>query len=263
MNKWIVLAFLFAANQVITSDNEDPTASPPLIQETEVEYSVVLDPIQRTRIFPEILTKVLKISKKLGEHFEKGDVLILLDDKVLKENYEKAFVKLQREKTNLSAKKELYQEKIASLLDLKDAEASKAEAEAELALAKKSLKASVIRAPYSGKVVDLFIEEHEIPLANKEILEIVNDSTLIAKLLLPSSFVREIYIGMPLQIKILETDEIVSGKVVRIGSVIDAASSTLKVEAEIDNKEGGLKAGMSGTTRFFPNKRIEGSDPNG
>lgn len=243
MNKWIAIAFLFAAND--SPIDKIPLTPVSTAQEKEEIYSVVLDPKQRTRVFPEIHTKILKISKKLGERFEKGEVLILLDDRVLKETYEKAFVKLQREKTNLSAKQELYKEKIASLLDLKDAEASKAEAEADLALAKKSLRASVIRAPYSGKVVDLFIEEHEIPQPNKEILEIVDDSILVAKLLVPSSLVRDIEIGMPLKVKILETGEIVSAKIVRIGSVIDAASSTLKVEAEIENPDGKLKAGMS------------------
>lgn len=256
MNKLIALAFLFAANP---SPIEQEIAPSLEARRQESTYQVVLDPKQRTHIYPEIQTKILKVNKKLGERFEKGEVLILLDDRVIKENYEKAIAKLDRAKTNLSAKRELFNEKIASLLDLKDAEATQAEAESDLALAKKALRASVIRSPYSGKVVDLFIEEHEIPQANKELLEIVDDSTLIAKLLVPSWLIKKIHIGMPLQVKISETGEVVPAKVVRIGSVIDAASSTLKIEAEIDNSEDKLKAGMSGTTELFKEEPHERS----
>lgn len=250
MAKYSMLIIITLIFLNLPAQNEQ---TPPVLQKEQpklISFPVVLDPLQRTHIFPEIQAKILEINYKLGQPFKKDDVLIQLEDKVFKANYEKAQAKLARSMTDVEAKQELYKEKISSLLDLKDAEASLAEAEADLELAAKNLKSTQIVAPYDGKVVDVFVHEYEIPQSNKEMIEIVDDTTLVAKLLVPSSLLQQLHVGMPIEIDIEEVGQKVIAKVVRIGSVIEAASSTLKIEAEVDNSRGRLKAGMSGQLKL-------------
>ena len=209
-------------------------------------FRVVLNPNQKTRLSAEVITPVKMIAKRMGESFEEGDVLIKLDDTVFKGYYKKAIAQLEKAQTELEVKAQLFADDIGSLFELKDAQAAVAAALASLTSAEKNLEASTIKAPYSGKVVSLHIENEELPRVGKELIEIVDDHILLAKLLIPSSVLNRVKIGQNIYIRINETQQIVKGKIVRIGATIDPSSATVKLQAEIDNRDGKLKPGMTG-----------------
>ena len=186
----------------------------------------------------------------MGDPFKKDDILIKLDDDIFKSNYEKAKGLIIKHQAALEAKKQLFQDRIASQFELREAEADLANSKAELTLARKNLKASVIKAPYDGKVVELSIEEHELSRSGKELIEIVDDHVLLARFLIPSSLLNQLYIGKPIYITMNNYDKEIVAKLFRIGSVIDPSSSLIKVEAKIDNDEGILRSGMTGTAYF-------------
>jgi len=209
-------------------------------------FRVVLNPNQKTRLSAQVITPVKMIAKRMGESFEEGDVLIKLDDTVFKGYYKKAIAQLEKAQTELEVKAQLFADDIGSLFELKDAQAAVAAALASLTSAEKNLEASTIKAPYSGKVVSLHIENEELPRVGKELIEIVDDHILLAKLLIPSSVLNRVKIGQNIYIRINETQQIVKGKIVRIGATIDPSSATVKLQAEIDNRDGKLKPGMTG-----------------
>lgn len=223
------------------------TVPTPLSHDEKEIYQVFLDPRHRTRLYAEVNTPVTKIYKRMGDTFKKGDPLIEFDKRVYEGVLLKAEAVVGKTETEYQAKKQLYDDNIASFFDLKDAEAEAAAAKADLILAKKNLDASVVKAPYDGKVVNLNIEEHELPTQDKELIEIIDDQVLLAKLLLPSILLPKIHKGESTPIWIREINDTVEGKIIRISPVIDPSSSTVKVEAEIDNSNGRLNAGMTGT----------------
>jgi RND family efflux transporter MFP subunit len=206
----------------------------------------VLDPIRKTSFSAEVVAPVIKITKKIGDSFVKGEVLLQQDPTVFEALYQKAKANLDKAQVELQAKQKLFQNNNASLVDLKDAEAAAASAQSEVIIAQKNLKATTIHAPYDGKIASINIEEHELPVQGKEILDIVEDDILIAKSLLPSSLINRINIGDPVTLTIQENGRQIKGKITRIGAVIEPASSILKVEIEIPNSDGKLKTGMSG-----------------
>ncbi len=213
-------------------------------------FRIVLSPLHRTQLSSQIVSPVLYINKRMGESFKQGDELIQLDDAIFQANLKKAQASLVKAKTELESKQRLFSDRVASLFEIKDAEANVAVAEADLIKAQKELDAAHIIAPYKGKVVAVNIEEHELAEVGKKILEIVEDQKLIGELLLPSNMLPKVAIGQPISILIKETGEPITAKITRIGAVIDPASSTVKVEAEIDNSADKLRAGMSGTATF-------------
>jgi membrane fusion protein (multidrug efflux system) len=220
---------------------------------------VILAPYRKTILSAQISTPVLSsqvsapvkaIYKRMGESFKKGDILMIIDDTVYLANLEKARAVLDRGKTVLNARQSLFKDSIASFVDLKDAEAAVATAEAELALAENQVEASTIVAPYNGKVVTLNIEEYELPQPGQALMEIEEDDLLLAKVLVPSQYLKYLSIGKIIQVHLKETNTTVSAKIIRIGAVIDPSSSTIAIDAEINNEDGHLKSGMIGTTRI-------------
>lgn len=236
-------------------DHEENLAIPLGPEDTSLR--VILAPYQKTVLSAQISTPILSsqvsapvtnIYFRMGESFKKNDILMRLDETVFKANVEKAKAVLRRAQAILSAKTNLYHDKVASYVELKDAEAATATADAEVVLALNQYDAAIIVAPYDGKVISLNIELYELPQPGQALIEILEDDLLLAKILVPSTFLKDIYIGKMLKINIKETETTVDAKIIRIGAVIDPASSTIAVEAEINNHDGTLKAGMIGTT---------------
>jgi membrane fusion protein, multidrug efflux system len=222
-----------------------------------LSYNVVLEPKHHTIIFSEVNTPVLKINKRMGDSFEENEVLMELDNKVFKSNYLKALSAVRKFQIELKAMKKLYEDDALSLFELEDAFASLASAEADLALAKKLLKSTKVKVPYQGKVVRILVQEYELAQQGKELIELVNSDMLYARFLVPSRLLSCLKHGTPVHIYINEINDWVTSKISRIAPVIDPSSSTIKVEAEIDNQDGHLWAGMTGSAKIEQCKKEE------
>lgn len=213
-------------------------------------YRVVLAPRHTTVLSAEVGTTVKSISKEMGDRFNKGETLIELDDRLFKAKQNKARFLLERAQEQLSAKQQLYDDNVSSAFELKDALAEEGIALLDLETADKELASCYIRAPYQGHVDKLLIAEHEIVQQGEPLIEIVDDKTLLAKLLIPSTYFNKIHTGKVLYIDVKETGTQAKAIVTHIGAVIDPASSMFKIFAEVNNHEGKFRSGMTGMTHF-------------
>ncbi|GAB4238288.1 MAG: hypothetical protein Tsb0021_18050 [Chlamydiales bacterium] len=243
-----LMATAFWASQPSTELSENVNVAQNLAK--PVRLRVVLEPRHRTEISAQVSSPVKIITKKLGETFDEGELLIQLDNRIFEGNVVKAAAEVEKAEVEYEAKKQLYQDRIGSYFDLKFAEAKLQAAKAELIIAEEELKATQIQAPYRGKVVDVEVEEYELPVAGAKLIEVVDDTVLVAKILLPADLLNFVKVGTPFRIRIQETGNEVEATVSRLGAVIDPASSTLMLEAQIPNEDGELVPGMRGTAYF-------------
>ena len=120
-----------------------------------------------------------------------------------------------------------------------------------MVIAAQNLSHTQVLAPYSGRVVAVNVADGEYPnrefhYKDKPLIEIVNDTKMLAKVLVPANLLSQIHLGQLLTVRVNETGQTVSGKLTRIGAMIDPVSSTVPIEAEIDNANGALIGGMTG-----------------
>lgn len=233
----------------IDSSGESPNAA------GESSFQVTIDPRHRTSLSADVVSPVVRVNKKMGESFKKGELLVKLQDALFLSNMEKAEAALGKAQVELDAKKQLFHDNVASLFELKEGEVDVATAKADLALAKKNLEAATILAPYDGKVIAVDVEEFETPQLGKSLIEVVDDQVLVARFLVPSSFLPQLAVGLPFTIVVRETGESIPAKISRIGSVIDPSSATVKIEADIDNSPNKLRTGMTGKAIFTNGKK--------
>ena len=221
------------------------------------EVHVILIPLHRTILSNQISTPILssqvssivrKIYKRMGEYFEEGELLIKIDDAIFRANLDKARAALARARALLRTREALFRDNIISFLDLKEAEAVAASAEAEYVLADTQFEGAFVIAPYRGRVIAVMIEEFELPQPGQALIEIEQTDKLLAKVFFPSIFYNDLNIGKTIEIRVKETETTVTATIIRTGGAIDPSSSTIAVEAEIDNYNGDLMAGMTGIT---------------
>ncbi|MBA3720961.1 MAG: efflux RND transporter periplasmic adaptor subunit [Parachlamydiaceae bacterium] len=246
-----------ASQEDLTNFNSDPSLPPyevpNLNPETEFkeeapsnDFPVIFKAFYRGILSAEVTAIVEKITHRMGERFKEGELLVQLDDTIFQGYRVKAVGNVEKAKAELASKEKLFKDGIASIFEIKTAEANLGIANSDLINADHAINGCSVRAPFDGKVVNILIEEHELIQEGKPLIEIVNDDYLIGQVLSPARLLPILAIGRPVNIFVQETGTIEVGKILRLDAIIDPASSLLKVDIIVDNKNQKLRSGMIG-----------------
>lgn len=127
-----------------------------------------------------------------------------------------------------------------------------ANAEAQLALARKNLSYANIPAPIDGYVTERTADLGEYVSPQEKVVTIVRTNPLRIRIDIPEQSISEVRVGQSVSITTSAwPDRNFSGRVARIAPNVSATSRTLTVEAEIENSSGALKPGQFATVRIL------------
>ena len=109
----------------------------------------------------------------------------------------------------------------------------------------------VVRAPLSGKVLDLSVVPGEFRNDTNAVLMTIADlSTVWVTSQVPESAIRFVRVGERVEIELLAfPGEHFDGRVSRIGDIVDPQSRTIRVQAELANPQGRFRPEMYGSIR--------------
>ncbi|SJZ59593.1 efflux RND transporter periplasmic adaptor subunit [Selenihalanaerobacter shriftii] len=167
----------------------------------------------------------------------------------VKTNYMVAKAKLNfaQENLNLIQEGARKEDRIAAKFKLKQAQAA-------LKLTKEKLNNTVVTAPVSGVITDVFIEEGEMVNANKPLAYLVSMNQVLLKADVSTKELSNLAVGQTAYIKVNSyPKEIFKGQISKIGSKVDKQSRTIEVDIIINNPEFKLKSGMFGKGRIILN----------
>ena len=127
-----------------------------------------------------------------------------------------------------------------------------ANANAQLALARKNLSYAVIPAPIDGYISERTADVGEYVAPQEKVATIVRTNPLRIRIDIPEQAIPEVRVGQSVSITTSAwPDRNFSGRVARIAPNVSATSRTLTVEAEIENSSGALKPGQFATVRIL------------
>lgn len=127
-----------------------------------------------------------------------------------------------------------------------------ANAEAQLALARKNLSYANIPAPIDGYVTERTADLGEYVSPQEKVVTIVRTNPLRIRIDIPEQAIPEVRVGQSVSITTSAwPDKNFSGRIARIAPNVSATSRTLTVEAEIENSSGALKPGQFATVRIL------------
>ena len=127
-----------------------------------------------------------------------------------------------------------------------------ANAEAALALARKSLSYSVISSPIEGYVAERTADLGEYVSPQQKVATIVRINPVRMRIDIPEQAIPEVHVGQSVSVTTSSwPDKNFSGRIARIAPNVSANSRTLTVEAEIQNNSGVLKPGQFATVRIL------------
>ena len=127
-----------------------------------------------------------------------------------------------------------------------------ANAQSQLALAKKNLSYAVIPAPIDGFVIERTADLGEYVSPQQKVVTIVRTNPLRIRIDIPEQAIPEVKVGQSVSITTSAwPDKNFAGRVARIAPNVSATSRTMTVEAEIDNSGNSLKPGQFATVRIL------------
>lgn len=127
-----------------------------------------------------------------------------------------------------------------------------ANAQAQLALARKSLSYAVIPAPIDGFVTERTADLGEYVSPQQKVVTIVRTNPLRIRIDIPEQSIPEVKVGQSVSITTSAwPDKNFAGRIARIAPNVSATSRTMTVEAEIDNSSNALKPGQFATVRIL------------
>ncbi|WP_321400553.1 efflux RND transporter periplasmic adaptor subunit [Maridesulfovibrio sp.] len=219
--------------------------------QTDLEEGVpvVLAPRHESMLSAEIDSRVAAIGKEFGQSFKKGAMLVRLDAVPAGLGVRRTKTLLAEARKGLKIMEDLFKTKSVSILELEESRSKQVVAEVDLAIARQKLARCAVRAPFTGRVAKLLVNEHEWVKIGTPLMEIVDDSVLLAKFLLPSSMYGNVKINNKVTINIQETGKNYEGEISHIGAEVDPSSRSFEVFAEIKN-DGALRSGMRGLIKL-------------
>jgi len=176
-------------------------------------------------------------------------------------------VALTKAQADLDRVKDLFDHDAVAKKDVQAAESALAQAEASLEQARAAREQTrrrltvlglsttgfdqqvVVRAPLSGKVLELSVVPGEFRNdTTAPLMTIADLSTVWVTSQVPESYIRFVQVGERVEISLVAyPGERFEGRVSRVSDTVDPQTRTVKVQAELDNRNGRLRPEMFGS----------------
>jgi membrane fusion protein, multidrug efflux system len=129
----------------------------------------------------------------------------------------------------------------------KAAQAALEAARAQLEQAQEQVANSIIKAPFSGVVASVYVEENQMLPAGQPFAQIIDPSSMKSKVRVAGRDISLIQRGQDVVVQIPSIpDKNYKGRIVSLNQAVDPVSKTLEAEVEIINADGNVKSGMYG-----------------
>ncbi|MBO5792764.1 MAG: efflux RND transporter periplasmic adaptor subunit [Lentisphaeria bacterium] len=213
------------------------------------EIKVVFFPFREAVIAARVDSVLQPYPFKVGEKFEKNRIICRLDDARYAIELKKSISHYEFAKAAFENKKELRAKNFTSDYELKKAAFDFQIASHALDDAKLNLSYCSIKAPFSGKIVELLTRDHETCRPGQPLLRIIDDNKLLAVANVPVDNRALTRVGNAVRLKIAGS-AVVSGVIHEVFPQADHRTGTVKIRILVQNEKGLRTAGVTGVLLY-------------
>ena len=230
----------------------DTMATGSIRSESEFDARGVVMPNAEVTLGAGIAARIKVMPFKAGQEFRAGEALVVFDCARQMADLRGTEANLAKARLQHKGKARLKSRGAAGELEVQEAAADVAAAEATVDGLKQVVVLCEIPAPFDGRVVERHAQTYETPAASAPVLTVVDDSTLEVDLIVPSTWLRWVSKGTGFEFAVDELGTNFKARVDRLGAKVDAVSQTVKITGIFIKRPDNVLAGMSGTAKFTP-----------
>ena len=206
----------------------------------EIQGSV--DTKENILIQPEFSGLLTSLNVKAGQKVAKGQILGRVDDAGMSQQLANAENQFSLAKTTFERQKNLWDKKIGSEIQYLQAQTQMISAQKAVAQIKAQLSKTVIRAPFSGTIDEVFVEKGEVVAPSAQgLMRIVNLGNMYVSTTIPESYIGKLKIGDQVDVFLTSLGKTYKGKVRQVGSFINPNNRSFGIEVSVPNPENLLR----------------------
>lgn len=220
------------------------------------EGTATLEAEQQATVVAKTTGVILEILVEEGDVVQAGEIIARLERNQYRLEVERAKATLERLENGLKRATELHSRKLMSAEEYEQTRFDTESQRAAFNLAKLDLDHTEIRAPISGVISERMVKVGNLVTLHQAVFRIDDFDPLWAVLHVPERELNTLNSGQAVAVTLdAYPDATFSGHVLRISPVVDPATGTFKVTAEINDDSGRVKPGLFGRVRIIYDSR--------
>jgi membrane fusion protein (multidrug efflux system) len=206
----------------------------------EIQGSV--DTKENILVQPEYQGTLISLNVKAGQKVSKGQVLGKIDDAGLSQQVASLENQYALAKTTFERQKNLWNQKIGSEIQYLQAQTQMVSAQRGVAQAKAQLAKTIIRAPFTGTIDEVFVEKGQVVAPSAQgLMRIVNLSNMYVSTSVPETYIGKLKVGTEVDVLLTSLGKTYKGKVRQIGNFVNPSNRSFGIEVSVPNPENLLR----------------------
>ena len=201
---------------------------------------------QNIILYPEYAGTLTSVYVKEGQNVKRGQKLARIDDGGLSQQIAQLEVQLSLAKTTYERQKRLWEQKIGSEIQYLQAESTYKSQENSLKQLQVQLEKTIVRAPFSGVIDDVFTEQGSVVAPGQtQLMRIINLNNMYIETEVPENHLLNITKGKKVEVFFPILGKTMNTQVRQVGNFINPNNRSFKIEINIKNTDGKIKPNLT------------------
>lgn len=210
----------------------------------EVQGNVVTK--QNIIIYPEYSGLLTHVYVKEGQSVKKGQELARIDDGGLSQQLSQLEAQAALAKTTFERQKRLWDQKIGSEMEYLQAETNYTAQTNMVEQLKDQLAKTIITAPFSGIIDDVFTEQGTVVAPGQsQLMRLVNLNNMYIEAEVPENNLRNVKKGKHVEVFFPVLGKTIDTEIRQVGNYINPSNRSFKIEVGLSNKDGDIKPNLT------------------
>jgi membrane fusion protein (multidrug efflux system) len=202
-----------------------------------VDIQGKIDAKDNVMAYPQSPGVITAIYVKPGQHVSKGQVLVQLDNSVLRENIAQAETQVNLNRTLFQRQKNLWDQKIGTEVQFLQAQTAMQSAEKQVEILRQQSDLYRITSPINGSIDQMDLKLGAVAQPGTTGIRIVNADELKVKADVPESYASRINQGDNVKIVVPDGNDSLTAKLTFAAKVIDPTSRSFAVEIALPSRK--------------------------
>ncbi|MCX6172696.1 MAG: efflux RND transporter periplasmic adaptor subunit [Flavobacterium sp.] len=199
------------------------------------------------------------LTVKAGQRVSKGQILGRVDDGGMSQQLASLENQYSLAKTTYERQKNLWDKKIGSEIQFLQVHTQMIAAQKGVAQMKSQLAKTVIRAPFSGTIDEVFVEKGQVVAPSVQgLMRIVNLGSMYVSTSVPESYIGKVKVGDHVEVFLSSLNKTYKGKVRQVGNFINPNNRSFGVEVGLPNPDNLLRPNQVAKLKIidYINKKV-------
>ena len=201
-----------------------------------------VDTKENILVQPEFSGTLTSLNVKAGQRVSKGQILGRVDDAGMSQQLASIENQYALAKTTFERQKNLWDKKIGSEIQYLQAQTQMVSAQKSVAQMRAQVSKTLIRAPFSGTIDEVFVERGQVVSPNPQgLMRIVNLSNMYVSTSVPETYIGKLKAGTTVDVYLTSLGKTYKGKVRQVGSYINPSNRSFGIEVSVPNPDNLLR----------------------